>query len=124
MNYIQEAGETSSVAIVSQTLFFDPKWPWLFQQIRQKRYDTAPESASSSPLPINHGSSFHTWKPTEGSYNPQADKVSENEWFGERRVSEEVAVFYNLLSSFDALHSACDNEVMLSAWTRPFSHAF
>lgn len=64
VNYVRKADETSSVAIMSQTPCFDPKWPWLFHQIRWKHYDIAPESASSSPSPIIHGSSFCTWKPT------------------------------------------------------------
>lgn len=64
VNYVRKADETSLVAIMSQTPCFDPKWPWLFHQIRWKHYDIAPESASSSPSPIIHGSSFRTWKPT------------------------------------------------------------
>lgn len=68
MNYVRKADETSSVAIMSQTPCFDPKWPWLFHQIRRKHYDIAPESASSSPSLIIPSSSFYTWKPTEGSF--------------------------------------------------------
>lgn len=116
VNYVRKADETSSVAIMSQTPCFDPKWPWLFHQIRWKHYDIAPESASSSPSPIIHGSSFCTWKPTRALF-PQADKLREKEGL------EEVTVLYSLPSSFDAPRPPCDNELMLSAWTWSFRHA-
>lgn len=88
VNYVRKADKTSSVAIMSQTPCFDPKWPWLFHQIRWKHYDIAPESASSSPSPIIHGSSFCTWKPTEGSFTLRLTR-----WERRRKVWRKLPSF-------------------------------
>lgn len=115
VNYVRKADETSSVAIRSQTPCFDPKWPWLFHQIRWKHYDIAPESASSSPSPIIHASSFCTWKPTEGSFTLRLTR-----WERRRKV-------WRTLQSFKAFPLALMLSVlpviMNSRWTLELSRS-
>jgi len=114
VNYVRKADETSSVAIMSQTPRFDVtvppdkvEAPWHCAWVNIEL--TLTDNSRQLILHL---------KTHEGSFTLRLTS-----WERRRKVGRKLQSFIAFPSYFDALRSPCDNELMLSTWTRSFSHA-